>query len=611
MRPRSSALRRAFMKNQLITTQSSGTKRMDETEENVIEWITLFRRNWHIYAEMVLGIKLRPFQKIMLYLMGISQVFFAICSRGLSKSFMAGLGAIIKMNLYPYSEVVITSSTVAQANKLADKKIRDELIKKLSPYLLYMYEHEYLVITKPDDGTKIENKLNGSTLVVLPCTESSRGERATLLVFEEVRLLKKNILDSVFEKMPHPRQAKFLENPLYGENKRWIEECQRVYITSARYKFEWFWRAFKNTLTQHFIDKRVTYNIFAGDIFMAIENRLKTWADYRKGKQDSEVDFRAEDLNEMIGESEDAFFNYQQFKEAQVLTKAFKPYKPLDIIMGADLGNTPKGENEVRVIAADFAFTETKGNNESDYTQFVCMSGHWKKDRFERHIDYMETWPVNDDDGAVQRLKSLYFDYDADYIVPDVRNGGENIIIQFSKPLPNEARGSDWIARGFGMADMPQYHVAPKDKLDYYRQRAIDKDYIHCIIPFVGTAANNTAYWRGMKRALDRKMFKMLLSMQDKQSAIEDDGSYFSMTSEQLADELAPYGQGDMLIKEAVELTKEIRNDNIKLVEPRSGHKDRIVTAAMANMIIDLIEVEWNKQSQEDDFDVDSLQLVW
>lgn len=543
--------------------------------------------------------------------MGISQVFFAICSRGLSKSFMAGLGAIIKMNLYPYSEVVITSSTVAQANKLADKKIRDELIKKLSPYLLYMYEHEYLVITKPDDGTKIENKLNGSTLVVLPCTESSRGERATLLVFEEVRLLKKSILDSVFEKMPHPRQAKFLENPLYGENKRWIEECQRVYITSARYKFEWFWRAFKNTLTQHFLDKRVTYNVFAGDIFMAIENRLKTWADYRKGKQDSEVDFRAEDLNEMIGESEDAFFNYQQFKEAQVLTKAFKPYKPLDLIMGTDLGNAPKIENEVRVIAADFAFTETKGANESDYTQFICMSGHWKKDRFERHIDYMETWPANDDDGAVQRLKELYFDYDADYIIPDVRNGGENIIIQFSKPLPNEARGSDWIERGFGMADMPQYHVAPKDKLDYYRQRAIDKDYIHCIIPFVGTAANNTAYWRGMKRALDRKMFKMLLSMQDKQDAIENDGSYFKMTSEQLADELAPYGQGDMLIKEAVELTKEIRNDNIKLIEPRSGHKDRIVTAAMANMIIDLIEVEWNKQSQQDDFDVEDIQLVW
>ena len=110
MRPRSSALRRAFMGNQLLTTQSTTRTKDVEREANEIEWITLFRRNWHIYVDMVLGIKLRPFQMIMIYLMGISNVFFAICSRGLSKSFMAGLGAICKMNLYPYSEIVITSS---------------------------------------------------------------------------------------------------------------------------------------------------------------------------------------------------------------------------------------------------------------------------------------------------------------------------------------------------------------------------------------------------------------------------------------------------------------------------------------------------------------------
>ena len=112
------------------------------------------------------------------------------------------------MNLYPYTEAVITSSTVAQANKMVEDKIRDELIKKLSPYLLYMYEHEYLVITKPEDGYRIENKLNGSTLRVLPCQDSSRGPRATILTYEEARLLKKGMVDSVFEKMAHPRQAK-------------------------------------------------------------------------------------------------------------------------------------------------------------------------------------------------------------------------------------------------------------------------------------------------------------------------------------------------------------------------------------------------------------------
>lgn len=241
MRSQLGGLRRKFMENHLTTTSSrtSNKKNSQEKEENIIEWATLFKRNWHIYADMILLIKLKPFQALMVWLMGVSNIFFAICSRGLSKTFMVGLAALIKMLLFPYSEVIITASTIAQANVIVEKKIRDELIKKLSPYLLYLYEKEYLVITKSDDGYKITCTLNGSTLEVLPANEGSRGRRATLLIYEECRLLKKGIIDSVFEKMAHPRQAKFLENPVYANDKRWLEECQSIYITSARYKFEW------------------------------------------------------------------------------------------------------------------------------------------------------------------------------------------------------------------------------------------------------------------------------------------------------------------------------------------------------------------------------------
>ena len=31
----------------------------------------------------------------------------------------------------------------------------------------------------------------------------------------------------------------FLTNPKYAGDKRWIEECQSIYITSARFKNEW------------------------------------------------------------------------------------------------------------------------------------------------------------------------------------------------------------------------------------------------------------------------------------------------------------------------------------------------------------------------------------
>ena len=42
-----------------------------------------------------------------------------------------------------------------------------------------MYENEYIVITKSNTAEgayTVENKLNGSTITVLPCLESSRGK---------------------------------------------------------------------------------------------------------------------------------------------------------------------------------------------------------------------------------------------------------------------------------------------------------------------------------------------------------------------------------------------------------------------------------------------------
>ena len=393
----------------------------EEIEENIIEWTTLFRRNWHIYVEMVLGIELRPFQKVMIYLMGISDFFFAICSRGLSKSFIAGLGAICAFNLKPYSEVVITSSTIPQANKLVEKKIRDELIKKLSPYLRDMYERGYIEINRADDGYTVRNKLNHSTITVLPCMDSARGERATLLIYEECRLLKKTIIDSVFEKMAHPRQAEYLTNPIYGSDDRWLEECKSIYITSARYKFEWFFKTFKDAVTSYYNDKKSNAYVFAGDIFMAITNGLKTWGDYRKAKKTSgEADFRMEDLNEMVGEGEDAFFNLKSFKLNQELMKNWQPPTTQDLYTGTDLGNPKKKEKEVRLVITDYAFANTtKRGQENDNTIIFCMSLHWKGRHFERHVDYIEGHAGGDSLGAVDRAREIFWDYDADFYCPD------------------------------------------------------------------------------------------------------------------------------------------------------------------------------------------------
>ena len=278
--------------------------------------------------------------------------------------------------------------------------------------------------------------------------------------------------------------------------------------------------------------------------------------------------------------------------------------------MQEPLGNPEKEENEVRLIISDFAFANTTSREKNDNTIIMFMSLHWKKNRFERHIDYIEGYPASDSLGAADRIRGLIWDYDADYYILDLRNGGEVLYNYLTIPKNNEQRGSCWNYHGLGLAD--KYQVVPQNKLNDLLERTVDKEYKHCVIPMVGTSELNSIMWSELKKQLTYGNIKLLISSQDYQSYLEDSGKFFELSSEQLAQELIPYAQTDELIKEAVELKSEFKNDKIRLVEPRSGTKDRAVVFSYGNYIASLIENEWNKQEQEsDDTDLDDIQLVF
>ena len=586
-------------------------KTYQQQNQNIINWITFFRRNWHIYVDMILGIKLRPIQQIMIYLMGVSDIWFAICCRGFGKTFIVALGALVKMNLYPYSEIVITSSTVAQANKLVEDKVRDELIKKLSPYLGYLYDKGYLILTKPDDGYRLENSLNGSILRVFACTNSSRGVRATVLIYEEARLLQKTLVDSVFEKMAHPRQAKYMVNPKYGASSRWQEECQHIYITSARYQYEWFWREFKNVFKRIFTDKKTRCNIFAADIFVAIANGMKTWGDYRNGKSGSEMDFSMEDLNCMIAEGDDAFFNIKQFRESQLLTECFRPPTDAEYYANSIPIFMEKQPNELRFVGVDYAFANTTSTTKNANTIIMCVSAIWEKNHFTRRVDYIEGWSASDSVGACDRARILWYDYHADYFIPDTRSGGEVLFNHLTEVLPYPQRGNGVQYHGLTVADNLSYQMVSPAKIADYVNRTIDNEAIPCVIPIIAQDGFNSSCWFSLRKQLDGGHIKLLVSMQDYQNLIEDNGKYYELSSEELAKELEPYGQTDMMIIEAVNLQTTIRGDKVKLSEPRNTTKDRIVILSYVNYIIDLIENDWNKAQQSDNFNLNDFQFVF
>lgn len=180
-----------------------------------------------------------------------------------------------------------------------------------------------------------------------------------------------------------------------------------------------------------------------------------------------------------------------------------------------------------------------------------------------------------------------------------------------TQPKDHPKRGMFWNYHGFGICDIDAYQVVPDGKLKDLRERTVDTEPIKCVIPIVATSELNSLMWFNLKRQLEANNIKFLCSMQDYQTEIEDDGTYFSMTPEEVAEALAPYGEVDMMISEAINLSAEYKEGKVKLVEPRSGTKDRAVCLAYGNYIASLIENEWLKQGQEKEIDIDEYQLVF
>lgn len=318
-----------------------------------------------------------------------------------------------------------------------------------------------------------------------------------------------------------------------------------------------------------------------------------------------------EDLNEMVGEAEDAFFSYESFKKNQTIAKCFNPPTMLDVYMNKDLGNPQKKDTEIRIVAVDYAFANTTGKEKNDNTIILCLSGIWKNNRFERKLDYIEGHEASDSIGAADRARELYWDYKADVLVEDNRSGGEVLYNRLTMPWEHPTRGAKFDSRGLTVYDKPWAHVVGEAKLADLRNRTVDKNAIPAIIPVIGTSEINSLCWVELKKQVESNNIKFLVSLQDHQEDLENSGLYFKLTSEELAEELLPYGQVDETIQEAVNLKTEIKGNNIKLTEPRSGTKDRAVILSYANYVMSLFENQWQKMAQEDEFNIDEIELIW
>lgn len=148
----------------------------------IAKWCSFYRANPHRFAKDYLGLDLRIFQAILLYMMNLSNYFMYLAARGQGKTFLTAIFCVIRCILYPGTKICIASKNRSQANEVLSK-VETELMPN-SPNLR-------LEISECSIG---QNKAiikfhNGSWMRVVTASDSGRSARANILITDEFRMV--------------------------------------------------------------------------------------------------------------------------------------------------------------------------------------------------------------------------------------------------------------------------------------------------------------------------------------------------------------------------------------------------------------------------------------
>ncbi len=566
---------------------------------NVLLWNTFFRRNLHRLAIDYFKINLHLYQAIMLYLMGICQFIVVIACRAAAKSFIIALFSCCRCVTRPYTRIVLSSATKGQSKLIVSEKIKNELMN-MSPMLRREIKN-----IKDNQNEVIVYFHNGSTITVVPASENGRGFRSHCCIREEFRQIDKRVDDSILSPFQTIRQAPYMLLEPYNSMKELQEEPVDIYISSSWLdNGHWMWDIADQSFNDMIKDKPSCLLAFDESITLRHNIRTIRQMQQEKKKQDP-LTWRIEYLNERVKENTSAFFTYSMLTESQRLRQVFYPRKNQDVRLNKKNKHfIPKQEGEVRVVACDIAFVEGKQN---DNSVFTCIRGipesvTYKKENSEdlelkqgyrREYSYIESSQMGDTTKQAIRIRQLYEDFDADYIVVDARNAGVQVIYTLGKVLYSEER-------------LVEYTPLKCMNNDAYANVVKTPNAKEVIYAINATAQLNSDMAYSFRRALLEKRIDLLVNYNIAQDEILNENvdyiNEIDLDSQMFYENT--FIETQELISETADLVYEKMQQTglIKIYEQGSNRKDRYSSASMGNYFLDQLELDLLSDSSDYDF---------
>ena len=557
--------------------------RYERIWNNAVRDAAFYRKNPHLFARDYLHLDLRMFQRILLIMMNYCAIFIFVASRGIGKSFLSAVFCVIRCILWPGTKIVIASGQRGQAINVLEK-VQTELVM-WSPELNLEIDWK---LTKINGTNAIIMFKNGSFMKVVTASDSARSARANLLLIDEFRLVKKEVINMVLRKFltqkRMPRYEELTKDERLEEYKK--EKNKTIYLSSAFFGDHWSYQKCLDTFKSMFDMRR---------------NNFICGFPYQLGLKEGVIDEDAiinemleEDYNEVTFDMEysakfyvgqnDAFFNFNSIAKTR---KIKYPMLPNDISakLKADplVRIMPKQPGERRLLSVDIALmASTRHKNDATaihLTQLVPT----KAGRYTVNMMFTDTNEGMRTEDQALVIRKMFDEYDCDYLVLDAKGIGLPVYDAISKDISDPESGEIYPAlsccNNQDLADRCTVRGAPK-----------------VVWAMLGNPKFNSDCALLLREAFRSGRIRLLENEYDGREAMEDIPAFNKLSEDERMTVMMPYINTTLLVNELVNLQHEETNGVVRIYEKSGMRKDRYSSLAYNYYVANQLEKELRKR---------------
>lgn len=567
--------------------------RVQTRRERVIEgmaiWGSYYRENIDEFVVSYLGLDfLKWFQLALLVMMNRSRTFLWIAARGMGKSFLTAIFAVVRCILYPGTQVVITSGTRGQSINVLEKI--QVILMPASPNLKNEIDLEKSKFSGQDAKVMFKN---GSYIKVVTASDNARSNRANILIVDEFRMVKKDTIDTVLKKFLTSRRM-----PAYREltnKERKVEYAKEpnksFFLSSAFFKDHWSYLKMLDTFKLMLDDTKVDF-VCGFPYQLSIQEGLLF-------PEDVESDMLESDFNEIkwsmemealwFGDEGSSFYDFNSISKNRRIQYPMLPEKYANL-----LGNNqkiripPKQNGEKRILSADIALMSSKKNDNDASAIFINQLMLSKAGCFTSNIVYGETSEGLHTEDQALVIRKLFEEFSCDYIVLDCTGLGLGVYDALVRDKVDPDTGEIYPA--LSCCNNPEM-----------AERCTVKGADKVIWAIKGSPALNSECAVLLREGFRSGKIRLLATEYDADSTLLSEiKGYNSLPPLKKLDLQKPYINTTLLIDELVKLQHDESGGRVRIYERSGMRKDRYSSLSYNYYVATQLESKLSKHREAD-----------